>query len=181
MADGLELFFIGFFHGFDEFEFFSAGFHHQFHKGITGPGGGRGAKDFNGHGGKFRIHVFPGLIGIGHHRRGSVGVGNLGCQGKEEVFPGQVELFGFFGIGDDNAVITDLDFNDLIDPVFHGRLDFGLLDSPGRIGDVRVLDSHTGAKEFVPPAGPGGFDFRGLEFGGFSKIFSHYRGKGVNG
>ena len=106
--------------------------------------------------------------------------GNILGQGQEQVLSGQLEGRGFFGVGHNDAVITDLDFNNIADAVFEIFFQLALFDPTGRVGDVGMLNAHACAETFVTAAGTGGFDFRGFKRGGFSELLGHNCGKGIN-
>ena len=85
------------------------------------------------------------------------------------------------GVGQHDAVVADLDLDDLGDAVGLAVLHLGVLDGARGVGDVRVLDTDAGAEELEPATGTGGFDLRRLERGGFAELLGDDGGKGIDG
>ena len=116
---------------------------------------------------------------VGHQF--TVGAWNFLGQRGEDVFTGQLDLAGLLGVGQDDSVITDLYFDDVLDTVRTTFLLLGLLDRAGGIGDIGMLDANTGAEQLQSAAGTGGLDFRGLELGGFTELLGNHGGERVHG
>jgi len=152
MADGFILFTIGFFQILDKTKCFSALFHGKFQECIPGSRGWRGAQHLNGSIRKGGINIFPGFVGVFHEGRSALSVWNIGCKGKKKIFSCQLEWCCFFGIGNNNAVITYFHLNDLFCAVFNGSFKLGLFNSPGSVGDIRIFNANTCTEEFKSSA-----------------------------
>ena len=167
-------------HGLDKREPFGSLFHHQLYKSIPGAGGGRWPQDFDFRSRKRVVDIFPGIVRVGDQFFSSGRIGNVLGQGQEDVLSGQFERAGFLGIGDNNAVIANLDLDDFLDAVGLALVVFRFFHGPGGIGDVRVFDSHAGAEKFEAAARSGGFDLGGFETRGFPELLGHDGGKRVD-
>ena len=58
------------------------------------------------------------------------------------------------GIGNDNAVVADLDLDDVHDAVLATLLELAALHAARSVGDVRMLGSEPAQKSFMPPPEP---------------------------
>ena len=108
-------------------------------------------------------------------------IGNVLCQRQVNLFTRQFVRGRTLDIGQHDAVITDLDFDDLGDAVAGALVDLRLPHAPGRIGDVRVLDTGPGTKQLEPTAGSRGLDLGRTEIGGAPESLRDHGGKRVNG
>ncbi len=111
----------------------------------------------------------------------ALGIGHFLGQGQEKLLARQFQHRCRLGVGHNDAVIADLDLDDLLDAILETGFAFGGFDRPGGVGDVRMFDAHAGAEELKPAAGTGGFDGRRLELGGFAELFGNHGGEGVHG
>ena len=103
-------------------------------------------------------------------------------QGQEDFLAGQFHRGGGLGVGQDDAVIADLDLDDLLDPV--GRRRFPISESLIAREALVIsgnFDAHSAAEQLEAAAGAGGFDLRGLELAGLAELLGYRGGKGVDG
>eukprot|EP00657_Telonema_sp_P-1_P000114 TRINITY_DN101_c0_g1_i3.p2 TRINITY_DN101_c0_g1~~TRINITY_DN101_c0_g1_i3.p2 ORF type:complete len:169 (+),score=57.66 TRINITY_DN101_c0_g1_i3:106-612(+) len=98
-------------------------------------------------------------------------------ESQEDLLLGQVESRAAFRIADDDAVKAEFHFDDVGDTVLGAELDFGRFDPARSVGDVGMLDAHTGAEQLQAATGTGAFDDRRLEAAGLAERFSNGRGE----
>jgi len=79
--------------------------------------------------GSFGLTSFQVFIGVGYQLIAALGIGHVLGQGQEDVLRLQVEFDGFLGVGDGDAIVTDLDLDDPLDPVLLTLFEFGALDA----------------------------------------------------
>jgi hypothetical protein len=111
----------------------------------------------------------------------AVGVRHLLGQRQPELPEGELHPLGALVVGEDDAVVADLDLDDVLDAVLAAHLHFGLLDPSRGVGDVGVLDAHALAEELEPAARAGGLDLGGLELSGLAELLGYDRRKGIHG
>ena len=180
MGNGFIALFVFLFHGLDPGKLFGAAFHGQLDKGVPGAGGRRRSEHFNLDTRQRSVDVLPGFVRVGNQFLTAIGVRHILGQRHENVLTRDFHDRGFFRVGQHDAVVTNLDLDNFRHAVLGAFFAFRLFYAAGRIGDIRMLDAHTGAKEFKSSAGAGRFDFRGFIGCGFAELLGHYGGKRVD-
>jgi hypothetical protein len=83
--------------------------------------------------------------------------------------------------GEHDAVVTDADFLDLGHAVGSAKINVGLLDARGRVGNVDGVFANTFAKLLAACARTAGFNNRGRKLEVFTEGFGDDRGVRQNG
>jgi len=125
------------------------------------------------------VDVFPGDVRIGGEStaRG----GNFAGQSEEDLLQREIDRTRFLRASDRNAVVSNLDLGDFQNPVFLAEFDFGGLDPPRCIGDIRGFHPRTRTEELEAAARPSAFDDRSLEGGRAPELFRDNGREGVDG
>ena len=125
-----------------------------------------------------RVHVRPVGGGVGGHHAVH---DDLTGQRQEHVLRGQREIGAVDVAGKDDAVIAELDLDDIGDAIGLAGLDFRVLDLAAGIGDIDGIFAHTFAELLQPGRRPATFDHGGREAGIFGKGLGHDIGIGQHG
>ena len=94
---------------------------------------------------------------------------------------GEVQALCLLGTSQHDTVVADFHLDNVLDAIFLAPVEFGLLDTTGGVGDVRVLLANTGAEQLHAATGTGGFDDRGLESAGLAEVLGNDRRKRIYG
>ena len=105
-----------------------------------------------------RIDVAPGLLRVQNEL--ARGVGDLAGQALIEIVQLEVEAVSVARRGHDDAVIADLQFDDVGDAVLRALLELGRLHRTRGVGDVRRGRTQTLAEGLDPAAGAQGLHAR---------------------
>ena len=163
--------------GRDPLERLAAAFHGELDEGVARAGRRRRPQDLDPGGGQGRVDVAPRLVRIGDEL--ALALRDVLGQRQEQVPATDLQRRRGLGVGEDDAVVPDLDLDDLGDAVFGAGLDLGLLDAAGSVRHVGVLDADAGAEQFEAAARPGALDHRGLEPRGLAEGLGHGRGERI--
>ena len=129
--------------------------------------------------GESRVHFLPGLGGV---RDESAVLRHLGGEGEVEVLRLESPVVRLGVDGEDDAVIAELDLDDLLHAVLGAIGDLFFLDLARGIGDVDGGVAEALAELLDAGAGAAQLDDRGLEVAvGLAELLSHDVGVGQNG
>src|SRR5690606_33246138 len=98
-----------------------------------------------------------------------------------EILQPQVEVAAGAGGGDDDAVIADLDLDDVGDAVLLAEVELRGLHRPRGVGDVRRAAADALAEFLDAAAGAQRLDAGGRAAGGAREILGHAAGEGEDG
>ena len=104
----------------------------------TGSGGGV-EEDFDPGVRQVGVDLSPLRVRVGDEGLAAVQVRHVLGEREEDLLAGVPNWIGFPGVREHDAVVADLDLDDLVHPVAGALVDLALLDAPQGVGDVRVL------------------------------------------
>ena len=168
-------------HRLDEVEGLAAALEAELGEGVAGAGGRGRAEDHDLAIRKRVVHVLPGLVGIRDQLLAARRVRNLAGEGEEDVATADFHHVRLPGVREHDAVVADLDLDDVGDAVLVAAVHLGLLDAPRGVGDVGVVDTDPGAEELEPTARAGGLDRGGLEFRALPELLRDDGGERIDG
>ena len=162
MADRLVAIAIRRLQGSDPGRRLASALHGQLDECITRTRSRRRTEHLDLGGRQFGVHIGPGLVGILDEFALST-TGHFLGQCEEDIFARQFHRLGADGIGEDDTVVTDLNFDDLGDAIGGAGPDFGRLDGARRVRDVGIVHTNAVAEQLQAAARTGRLDLRRLE------------------
>ena len=150
--------------------------HVQLVETVARAAGRRRADHLNADIGQRRVYIFPGARPIGALAE------RIGSQRQIDIAFGERGEIGFARLGDDQAINTDLQFDQALHTVLGAILDFALLDAARCVGGIGELRAKPGTHQLDAAAGAGRFDDRRRKFRPLAlELFSDSGGEGIDG
>ena len=126
------------------------------------------------------VDVLPGRVRIGD-QRGRIGrIRNGLGQRQIHVLARQLQRRAGLVLRQHDAVVADLDLDDVLDAVLRAGLQLGRLDAARGVGDVGELRADAIAEQLEAAAGAGALDLRGLELAGAAELLGDRGGERIH-
>jgi pyruvate-formate lyase-activating enzyme len=132
--------------------------HAELEEGVAGAGRGRRAIDLDALVGQAGIDLVPGAGRV--QDEGAVRTRDFLRQAFVQIIQFEVEAVAGAGGGDDDAVIADLQLDDVGDAVRSALVELGLFHLARGVGDIGIARPHPRTQQLDAAAGASRFDYR---------------------